>query len=151
MPKALSAAGAVALTGVATLLAGGLAVPAEAASAATAPVVVRNCSKTLGGVPLRVKMRFGGGVLRVRVSHPDGTGNFREHRVTRTAATLLFESRAAPPDENGNEIGSAVWAQRYGDQPVYRTRHYGAVNTAVVTFKLANGKRATLSCTQRFF
>ena len=150
MPKTLSAAGVVAATGVATLFASGLAVPAEAASAATATAVIRSCSKTVDGLTLRVKMRFDNGVMRVRVSHPDGKGNFRERHVRRTAAVLAFESRPVPPDSNGNEIGSAAWARGYGDQPVYRTRGWSATNTAVVTFKLVNGKRVTVSCTQRF-
>lgn len=142
MPRTLFVAGAVS----AGLLATGVVVPAEAA---TTPVF-KHCTKTVNGVELRVKMRFDDRILRVRLSHPDGTGNFQERRIQRVAATLISEGEAVPPDGNGAEIGGAAWAQRYGDRPVLRTRNFGAVNTAVVTFTLKNGKRATVDCTQRF-
>jgi len=143
----LSPARLAASATAAVLLAGAFSVPAEAAPARQ--IVIKNCTETVAGVPLRVKMRFDR-VLRVRVTHPDGTGNFRDRRVQRVATLMSFESAPTPPDENGGEIGGAAWAESYGDRPSYRIRDWGAVTTAEVTFTLRNGKRATVTCTQRF-
>ena len=148
-PKARSAA--VALGAAAALLAAGLAAPAQAASTASGAVIIKNCSKTAHGVPLRVKMRIemrstadqdSVRRIRIRVSHPDGTGNFENSRVRRTSALLAFEG---PWVNDG--IGSAAWAVRRGDAPVYRAPggDYGAIGAAV-KFRLTNGKRTTITC-----
>ena len=147
MPKALIAVGSL-------LAAGMWAAPAEAAPAGT--VVFKNCSTTKHGVPLRVKMRFlmasasdtnDVRLVRVRVSHPDGTGNFHETRVASVETGMFFESEVTNP-----QLGSAVWANRYGDRPVIRQRVNSGMSSigAHVTFRLVYGKRANLSCTQTF-
>lgn len=149
MPKALVAVG--------SLLAAGMSVaPAQAATAAPGTVVVKQCSTNAAGVPLRVKMRFDMRsasdpndvrLLRVRVSHPDGTGNFKSSRVRSVATTLLFESQASDP-----RLGSAAFAERRGDKAAYRTQLNQDLSTAtaIVTFRLANGQRVPASCTQKF-
>jgi hypothetical protein len=147
MPKALIAVGSL-------LAAGTWAAPAQAAP--TGAVVIKSCSATEHGVPLRVKMRFQLAsaadtndvrLARVRVSHPDGTGNFRETRVSSVGTGLFFESAVSDP-----RLGSAVWAERAGDRAVYRKRlNMGMTSvSAHVTFRLAGGKRANLTCTQTF-
>jgi hypothetical protein len=148
MPKALIAVGSL-------LAAGTWAAPAEAAPAA-GTVVVKNCSTTKDGVPLRVKMRFQMRStsdpndvrwVRVRVSHPDGTGNFHETRVQSVATGLFFESQSTNP-----QLGSAVWAVRHGDDPAFR-KWVGSATaslSALVTFRLVDGHRAVLNCTQHF-
>jgi hypothetical protein len=148
MPKALVAVGSL-------LAAGMWAAPAQAAPAA-GTVVFKNCSTSAHGVPLRVKMRFemrsatdpnGVRLVRVRVSHPDGTGNFTESRVRSVATTLLFETAAVNP-----QIGGAAFAERRGDHPTYRKRLNSdmASATAFVTFRLVNGQRAAIGCSQKF-
>lgn len=138
--------------------AGVIATPAHAAPAATTatgPIVVQNCAKTLGGVPLRIKMRFelrdfsdpnDVRLVRVRVSHPDGDGNFRERRVVSTMTTFFFESQSV-----NDQIGSAVWAERKGGKPSYR-QSLGDTDTfqTRTKFKLRNGNRAIMTCTHRF-
>ena len=151
------AAPAAALTAaVVAVTAGVITTPAQAAATApTGPVVVQNCAKTLGGVPLRIKMRFelrsAGDPndvrrVRVRVSHPDGTGNFAERRVRTTATTFFFESQSV-----NDQIGSAAWVERKGGKPSYRQALGDTDTFRVVTrFKLRNGTRAVLSCTHWF-
>ena len=148
MPKALIAVG--------SLLAGGMwAAPAEAAPAA-GTVVVKNCSTTAHGVPLRVKLRFemrsasdrnDVRLMRVRVSHPDGTGNFHQTRVRSVTTGLIFETESVDP-----RIGGAAFAENRGNHPVYRKRLDSgmASATALVAFRLANGKRAVINCAQHF-
>ena len=86
-------------------------------------------------------------LVRVRVSHPDGTGNFHETRVASVETGLFFESEVTNP-----QLGSAVWAERAGNRPVVRKRDDMGMSSisAHVTFRLANGKRANLSCAQTF-
>jgi hypothetical protein len=147
---------AATLTAAALVLTAGVVVtPAGAITPANPPVVVENCSKTLAGVPLRIKLRFelrdfddanDVRLARVRVSHPDGRGNFAERRVLSTATTLMFESETTNP-----QLGSAVWAERKADKPAFRKR-LGDTHTfrVVTTFKLRNGQRATLACSHQF-
>jgi hypothetical protein len=147
MPKALITVG--------SLLAAGMWVaPAEAAPAG--PVVIRSCSTTSHGVKLRVKMRFEMKsasdpdrvrLLRVRVSHPDGTGAFKNPRVRSVTAGLFFESPSSDP-----RLGSAVWAERGRNRPVYRTvQNRDVANaTAIVSFRLPHGNHAVVRCTQEF-
>lgn len=144
-----------ALLAVGSLLAAAMwAAPADAAPAGT--VVIKNCSTTKHGVPLRVKMRFQMAsasdtndvdLVRVRVSHPDGTGNFRENRVASVDLAVGFESEVTNP-----QLGSAVWRERVGNRPVTRKRVDSGMSniSADVTFRLVNGKRAHLTCTQTF-
>lgn len=140
-----------------TMLVAGLhAAPAEAATAARTSTVVKNCSTTAHGVSLRVGMRSNLGSsgdrnyvrdLRVRVSHPDGSGKFAKSRVRSVKTNLVFESEWV-----NDQIGSAAWAERRGDRPVYTKRlrqEMGSI-TAIVTFRLKNGKRAAIACTQQF-
>lgn len=146
-----------ALAVAAVVVAAGLhAAPADAATAATGSIVVKNCFTTLDGVQLRVKMRFdmrsatdANGVrqVRVRVSHPRGTDNFENHRVRSVATGLIFESAATDP-----QIGGAAFAESRGDKPAYRKRLNAdmASVTAAVTFRLTNGKRTAIGCTQQF-
>lgn len=146
-----------ALAVAAFVVAAGLhAAPAEAASSATGTIVVKNCFTTLEGVSLRVKMRFdmrsatdANGVrqVRVRVSHPEGTGNFENNRVRSVTTGLIFETAAVNP-----QIGGAAFAERRGDKPAYRKRLNTdmASVTAAVTFRLTNGKRTAIGCTQQF-
>lgn len=147
-PKVLIAVGAM-------LAAGLQAAPAEAAPAVST-AVIKDCSTTRHGVPLKVRVRANMAHngdqnyvrdLLVRVSHPDGVGKFRSGRVRSVAATLLFESESV-----NDRIGSAVWAERRGDRPAYTKRlrtEMGSI-TAIVRFRLKNGKRATVGCTQYF-
>ncbi|GAA0636233.1 hypothetical protein GCM10009547_45620 [Sporichthya brevicatena] len=158
-PKVMWLTGGVA----GALLAAGM--PAGAAAAAPAAgtaasgkgtVVAKVCSTTAHGVPLKVRMRFNMASksdvnkvrsLRVRVSHPDGVGKYRSSRVRSVTTTFLYESEKAD-----DRIGSAVWADRRGDRAVYNKslrQEMGSVTT-VVTFKLKNGKRTAVSCTQQF-
>ncbi|HVE25817.1 MAG TPA: hypothetical protein VNC22_10445 [Sporichthya sp.] len=144
-----------ALAVVGSLLAGGLwTAPAQAA--ATGPVVIKNCATTAHGVPLRVKLRFemrsasdpnDVRLMRVRVTHPDGTGNFASDQVRSVATTLVFETESVNP-----QIGGAAFAERRGDHAVYRKRLNAgmASATAVVRFTLANGRHAAIGCRQQF-
>ncbi len=83
----------------------------------------------------------------MRVSHPDGTGNFDNGRVRSVATNLIFETAATNP-----QLGGAAFAERRGDKPAYRKRLNTdmASVTAVVTFRLTTGKRAAIGCTQQF-
>ncbi len=140
-----------------TLLAAGLhAAPAEAAPAAPGAVVSKTCTKTADGVQVKVRMRFDMRTAtdlnrvqfhRVRVSHPDGVGAYRSNQVRSVATTLVYESEASNP-----RLGSAAWAERRGDRPAYNKwlrMEMGSV-TAVVTFRLRNGERMTITCAERF-
>lgn len=145
-PRALAVAAVVVAAGL----------HAAPADAATGSVVVKNCFMTFDGVQLRVKMRFdmrsatdANGVrqVRVRVSHPDGTGNFENRRVRSVATGLIFEGASTNP-----QLGGGAFAERRGDQPVYRKRLNldMASVTAAVSFRLTNGKRSAIGCTQQF-
>jgi hypothetical protein len=70
--------------------------------------------------------------MRVRVSHPRGTGNFKQPRVERVRLTA-FE--ATP-----NTLSRGA---RYGDSAVYRLRNANAVN---LKFTLRNDRSIGLSC-----
>jgi hypothetical protein len=141
----------------ASLVAAGLYVgPADAATAAGGTVLIKNCTATAHGVPLRVKMRFemrsasdpnDVRLMRVRVSHPDGTGNFKNNGVRSVTTTLLFETASVNP-----QLGGAAFAERRGNHPTYRKRLNAgmASATAVVSFRLTDGKRANIGCTQQF-
>ncbi len=159
-PKVLTVAGGVA----GALLAAGLPAGAAGAAVPTAgtaasgkgTVVAKACSTTAHGVPLRVRMRVNMASkkdvnkvrsLRVRVSHPDGVGDYRSSRVRSVTTTFLYES-----EKVDDRIGSAVWAERRGDRAAYNKslrQEMGSVTT-VVTFQLKNGKRGAVSCTQQF-
>lgn len=108
-----------------------LAAPVEAASEATTAKIA-NCSKTKHGVTTRIKLRVEGRYMRVRVSHPRGTGNFKNRQVKRV---VLIASQVSPI--------SISRGKRFGDKPVYRLRNFNAVS---VKFTLRNGHSTGVSC-----
>jgi hypothetical protein len=147
MPKALVAVGSLLTLGMSVT-------PAQAA--VVHPTVMKTCFRTVDGVTLKVRLSFEMRsasdpatvhLMRVRVSHPDGHGHFRNTTVRSTAATLFFESQGGDP-----RLGTAVFAERRGDSPVYRKRLNEALSTAtaMVTFRLPHGERASMSCSERF-
>jgi hypothetical protein len=85
--------------------------------------------------------------VRVRVSHPDGTGVFRNPRVRSVTGGLFFESETTDP-----RLGSAVRATRGGNRPVFReVVNSGMANiTALVNFRLPHGHHAVIRCSQDF-
>ena len=111
--------------------AAGLAAPAGAGVVQSAAAIT-NCSKTRHGVTVRIKLRVEDRVMRVRVSHPRGTGNFQEPRVARVR---LVASRMSPTFRSRGT--------QFGDSPVYRLRHANAVD---VKFTLRDGGSIGLSC-----
>lgn len=108
-----------------------LAAPAGAGSAQSGAAIT-NCSKTKHGVTARIKLRVEDRFMRVRVSHPRGTGNFKQPRVERVR---LVAFQVSPLDRTRGT--------RYGDSPVYRLRKANAVD---VKFILRNGRTIGLSC-----
>jgi hypothetical protein len=153
---AFRGAGATTLTAAALVLtAGVIAAPAGAITPAKPPVVIENCAQTLAGVPVRIKLRFDlrdfndpndVRIARVRISHPNGKGNFAERRILSTATTFIFESESVNP-----QIGGAAWAERKGDRPAFHKRLGDThVFRVVTTFKLRNGKRVALDCSHQF-
>ena len=147
---------AATLTAAALVLtAGVVATPAEAVTPAQPPVVIENCAQTLAGVPLRIKVRFDlrdvddthdVRLARVRVSHPNGKGNFAERRVVSTATTLIFEGKSDNP-----QLGGGAWAERKADKPAFRKRLGSTQEFRVITtFTLRNGQRIALTCGHRF-
>lgn len=147
---------AATLTAAALVLAAGVvATPAQAITPAQPPVVIKNCSQTLAGVPVRIKLRFelrdaGDAndvrLARVRVSHPNGKGNFAERRIVSTLTTFIFEGETTNP-----QLGGGAWAERKADKPAFRKR-LGATHTfrVVTAFKLRNGQRVALDCSHQF-
>lgn len=105
--------------------------PTEGASAATS-VGIANCSETKHGVTTRIKLRVEGSRMRVRVSHPRGTGNFENRHVKRV---VLIAFRSGPVSRSRGV--------RLGDAPVYRLRHLNAVD---VKFVLRSGRHTWVSC-----
>lgn len=93
---------------------------------------ISNCFKTKHGVTVRIKLRVEDRVMRVRVSHPRGTGNFEQPRVARVRLTA---SQVSPNSISRGKV--------FGDSPVYRLRNANAVD---VRFSLKNGRRIGLSC-----
>ena len=136
----------VLLAGTALLFPG--AVIASPAAATSGPAIT-NCYKTQHGVQVRIRVRDMGQTMRVRVSHPDGTGNFREPRVRWTETSVSRESKAVPPDANGGEIGSAVSMDRVRNDPSFRTGAAWYRTDVSALFKLTNGKSIRLSCRVR--
>lgn len=56
---------------------------------------IKDCAETHNGVTLRVKMRDNGDFIRVRISHPDGAGNFENDRVLWARGTAELSNRDA--------------------------------------------------------
>ena len=108
-----------------------LATPAGAGDARSSAAIT-NCSKTKHGVTVRIKLRVEDRFMRVRVSHPRGTGNFKQPRVERVR---LVASQVSPIDRTRGT--------RYRDSPVYRLRNANAVD---VKFTLRNDRTIGLSC-----
>ncbi len=78
---------------------------------------ISNCFKTKHGVTVRIKLRVEDRVMRVRVSHPRGTGNFEQPRVARVRLTA---SQVSPNSISRGKV--------FGDSPVYRLRNANAVD-----------------------
>lgn len=111
-----------------------VASPAEAVS-----LSITNCAKTQHGVEVRIKIRDEGSTGRVRVSHPRGTGNFKEPRVARTTTGVRYTGD-----------GGGVAQLAYGNSPSFRTdTEYDGKVQVITAFKLRNGKTINLSCTMR--
>ena len=108
-----------------------LAAPAGAGDVRSEAAIV-NCSKTAHGVTVRIKLRVEDEFMRVRVSHPRGTGNFLNRRVERVRLTA-FEASSM----------TITRGARFGDRPVYRLRNANAVD---VRFFLRNDRRINVSC-----
>lgn len=108
-----------------------LAAPAGAGDVQS-DAAISNCSTTRHGVTVRIKLRMEDRFMRVRVSHPRGTGNFTQRRVERVRLTAF---RVSPIDRTRGT--------QYGDSPVYRLRKANAVD---VKFALRNGRSISLSC-----
>lgn len=114
--------------------------PADAVEANHESYVVRHCSTAKSGVTLRIKFRVdktsNGRIYRIRISHPNGTGRFEEHRVKHTLSSLTYGG--ADPD-------GALYAETVPDRAVFRGHGRGP-DTFDTRFKLRNGKTADLEC-----
>ena len=108
-----------------------LAAPAGAGDVGS-DAAISNCSKTRHGVTVRIKLRVEDRFMRVRVSHPRGTGNFKQPRVE-LVRLIAF----------GLSPTSRTRGTPYGDSPAYRLRNANAVD---VKFTLRNGRSIGLSC-----
>lgn len=107
-----------------------LVAPAGAGDVRSAAIT--NCSKTKHGVTVRIKLRVEDRFMRVRVSHPRGTGNFHQPRVERVR---LMAAGVSPI--------SRTRSTHHGDSPTYRLRNANAVD---VKFILRNDRTIGLSC-----
>jgi hypothetical protein len=134
MPKLTALIASAALV----LPAAAVVAPAEAATEGTRDFV-KNCSKDHRGTVLRIKLRADRSkdLLRVRVSHPDGTGNFREPRVRRVIHVVVST-------ENGHGgLSEKVYRT---DRPVYRFDLPHRDFAVFVTWRLTNGVRSQVFC-----
>ena len=124
-----------------------LAAPADATSASSA-AAIRNCAKTQHGVTVRIKMRDNGRFTRIRISHPHGRGVFHEPRLHHVDGSVAV-GFISPPDEDGNQIGSATRDRPHHLSPSFRSASVSDGYTSVsisARFKLDNGKAIRLSC-----
>ena len=131
----------------ALLLTSALVIPAAPAGAFGVPdlpggdqVQIERCSKTRYGVTVRIKMRDNGEFTRVRVSHPDGKGEFREPRVRRVVASTA---------ELYGTANSRDAARRVGPEFRAGTTSGGATIAVWARFRLRNDKAITLECEMR--
>jgi len=123
---------------------------AQAEAAAHSPNIL-NCQTTKRGVTVRVKLREekARGFTRIRLSHPRGTGNFRNHHVRTTSVEW-------------GQIGSAVSRPRRGsssvrtagntrdnpvrNRPTFRVPVAGNGFGVNAKFTLRNGTHISLFC-----
>lgn len=137
------------LAGSALLFPGAvLASPAEAASGPA----ITSCSRTKHGVTVRIKLRDEGTFTRVRVSHPQGIGNFKEPAVKWTRQDAGQIGGGESRDREMPSIRtSAVSADDDGRQnsPSFRIPYDGRGTAVYVLFKLRNGKRIDFACVQQ--
>lgn len=123
------------------------ATPAQAASEVTT-ATIKNCQKTRHGVTVRIKMRDNGRFTRIRVSHPKGTGNFKEPRlVLVTGGTSWYST--PPPGPDGGQIAGGARDRDHRLKPSFRSISvadgYSTVGVGA-KFKLDSGKSIRLSC-----
>jgi hypothetical protein len=111
--------------------------PAEA-TASTTSTVLNTCYKTKYGITLKVRIRDYGSYARVRVSHPDGRGAFREHRVGYVLGGAEFY-----PD--GTTASTRPKPRIMNPSTRVHTNGSGSVE-AFVWFHLINGKTVRLFC-----
>lgn len=125
-----------------------VATPAEASASAAASPTIKNCAKTKHGVTVRIKLRDNGRFTRVRVSHPDGKGNFYAPRVVRVDASRGFVGDAPPPNPDGSQLGGGAFRTRSQSVgPSFRAPSAtGGSMDVAATFKLRNGKSIRLGC-----
>lgn len=123
---------------------------ASSAEATSGPSIT-NCYKTRHGVQVRIKVRDMGRTMRVRVSHPDGEGNFREPQVRWARTRVVYAGEAPPPDDSGGQIGGGVALSPQHFEPSFREDGSGPWDhiTVSATFKLKNGKSISLDCDLR--
>lgn len=134
-------------TPAALLASSALLIPTAVLAAAPAEAVelsITNCSKTKYGVEVRIKIRDEGNTGRVRLSHPDGRGNFREPAVRKIWSGVRHVGPA------GSGVGGGASITAHYNDPSYRTRtpNEGTV-TVLATFVLRNGNKIEMSCRMR--
>ena len=117
MPIAFAVSTALVLPTVAAIA------PAEATSQVTSGNQSNVCSKTRHGVTVRVKVTMLPGYTRVRVSHPEGRGKFRQPKVASVTST-----------DGEATHSSASWRTIYS--PI----------TVRTVFTLQSGKKIKLAC-----
>jgi hypothetical protein len=113
--------------------------PAEATSS-TMTDTITNCQKTKYGVTVKIRIRDRGDFSRVRVSHPDGKGVFRNRHVAWVRGGVSFY-----PD--GSTAISIPQPRLLPPSSRIATR--GSGQTAVFAhFKLRDGHSVRLACSQ---
>ncbi|MBA3745216.1 hypothetical protein [Sporichthya sp.] len=124
-----------------------LATPVAAAPSATS-ATIKNCVKTKHGVTVRIKLRDNGRFTRVRVSHPDGKGNFYAPKVQRVEGARGFTGDAPPPNPDGSQIGGGASRDRlHAVKPSFRAPSAtGGTVSVSATFHLRSGKSVTVGC-----
>lgn len=112
----------------------------------------KTCWKTEDGQTLRVKMRFEDETVRIRVSHPRGTGRFFSDDVLRTRVHYGFEG--IPYSDGKISLGGGVGQDYFNNRskPVYVTsgQPMRGTHTVNVRFKMDDGSFRYVNCTESF-
>lgn len=116
-----------------------VAASAEAADSTATTATIRNCYKTRHGVTVRVRLRDMGGYTRVRVSHPDGKGSFRNRHVKRVFGGAAWYNAGAT---------ATTLPRGHKMSPSTRVKNGRGPSTvdAYVSFHLRNGHAIRMFC-----
>lgn len=128
------------------LPAAALAAPAEAAEAVSGEwryLKIKNCSASGHGTTVRARIRITKDYTRVRISHPDGRGDFRNTKVKRVSGVVDLDFGTANSQDSVRSLAAShrlptVWDER-------------ATVTVLLKFTLRNGKSIGLRCQQRYY